>query len=188
MRIKRSLSNDCKKPSQYQVSEQPQRRADVVRMVQWTKMPAENLDGWNTEPFNLVEKDGKLYGRGSTDNKGPVVAWINALDVLCKCELSMPFCFEAMVKSGSLGLEAILGKKKSTFLNGGFVLLFRRDNQLQIDLHSGIFGGSVYKPMSDLVWMMSQLTDIEGCIMIGGIMNLLAPVQMKKLYETLVSM
>ncbi|EFO18441.1 cytosolic non-specific dipeptidase [Loa loa] len=185
MRIKRSLSNDCKKPSQYQVSEQPQRRADVVRMVQWTKMQMEGLgsrvelcdSGKQTlsdafrislppvlfgtlEPFNLVEKDGKLYGRGSTDNKGPVVAWINALDVLCKCELSMP----------------------------GFVLLFRRDNQLQIDLHSGIFGGSVYKPMSDLVWMMSQLTDIEGCIMIGGIMNLLAPVQMKKLYETLVSM
>ena len=26
-------------------------------------------DGWNTDPFTLVETDGKLYGRGTTDNK-----------------------------------------------------------------------------------------------------------------------
>lgn len=31
--------------------------------------PATKADGWNTDPFTLVEKDGKLYGRGSTDGK-----------------------------------------------------------------------------------------------------------------------
>jgi nonspecific dipeptidase len=36
--------------------------------------PAKKEDGWNTEPFVLTEKDGKLYGRGSTDDKG----WVDA--------------------------------------------------------------------------------------------------------------
>ena len=30
-------------------------------------------DGWDTEPFVLTEKNGKLYGRGATDDKGPVL-------------------------------------------------------------------------------------------------------------------
>ena len=33
--------------------------------------PAAKEDGWDTEPFVLTEKDGKLYGRGSTDDKVP---------------------------------------------------------------------------------------------------------------------
>uniref|UniRef100_A0A8C8J5W9 Carnosine dipeptidase 2 n=1 Tax=Oncorhynchus tshawytscha TaxID=74940 RepID=A0A8C8J5W9_ONCTS len=41
--------------------------------------PAAIGDGWDTEPFTLVEKDGKLYGRGSTD-KGPVLAWFNCIE------------------------------------------------------------------------------------------------------------
>lgn len=41
--------------------------------------PALKEDGWDTEPFTLVEKDEKLYGRGSTDDKGPVLCWIHAL-------------------------------------------------------------------------------------------------------------
>ena len=39
--------------------------------------PAGN--GWTTDPWVLEEKEGKLYGRGSTDDKGPVLAWLNAL-------------------------------------------------------------------------------------------------------------
>ncbi len=35
--------------------------------------PAAMSDGWDTEPFVLTEKNGNLYGRGSTDDKGPVL-------------------------------------------------------------------------------------------------------------------
>ncbi|EJW76789.1 hypothetical protein WUBG_12301, partial [Wuchereria bancrofti] len=35
--------------------------------------------------------DGKLYGRGSTDDKGPVIAWTNALETLRKCEIPIPY-------------------------------------------------------------------------------------------------
>ncbi|XP_041932692.1 cytosolic non-specific dipeptidase-like isoform X3 [Alosa sapidissima] len=46
--------------------------------------PANIDDGWDTEPFKLVEKDGKLYGRGSTDDKGPVLAWFNCIEAYQK--------------------------------------------------------------------------------------------------------
>ncbi|EDO27591.1 predicted protein, partial [Nematostella vectensis] len=37
-------------------------------------------DGWDTEPFTLQEIDGKLYGRGSTDDKGPVLCWLHVIE------------------------------------------------------------------------------------------------------------
>ncbi|XP_055152374.1 cytosolic non-specific dipeptidase isoform X2 [Symphalangus syndactylus] len=48
--------------------------------------PAALEDGWDSEPFTLVERDGKLYGRGSTDDKGPVAGWINALEAYQKTD------------------------------------------------------------------------------------------------------
>ncbi|KFP73321.1 Beta-Ala-His dipeptidase, partial [Acanthisitta chloris] len=42
--------------------------------------PAKKEDGWKTDPYTLTEIDGNLYGRGATDNKGPVLAWINAVE------------------------------------------------------------------------------------------------------------
>lgn len=44
--------------------------------------PAGVEDGWNTDPFVLTvdEKTGKMFGRGSTDDKGPVLGWINAIE------------------------------------------------------------------------------------------------------------
>lgn len=47
-------------------------------------------DGWDTEPFVLTEKDGKLYGRGATDDKGPVLAWINCLEAMKELGQEVP--------------------------------------------------------------------------------------------------
>ena len=38
--------------------------------------PATIEDGWGTDPFVLTEKDGKIFGRGSTDDKGPALSWL----------------------------------------------------------------------------------------------------------------
>ncbi|WP_125590728.1 M20 family metallopeptidase [Companilactobacillus jidongensis] len=45
-------------------------------------VPAGNIDAWNTEPFRMVEKDGKLFGRGTQDDKGPSVASMFAVKAI----------------------------------------------------------------------------------------------------------
>ncbi|PSN57899.1 Cytosolic non-specific dipeptidase [Blattella germanica] len=52
--------------------------------------PALKSDGWDTEPFELVEKDDKLYGRGSSDDKGPVIGWIHALEAYQSTNQDIP--------------------------------------------------------------------------------------------------
>ena len=44
--------------------------------------------GWDTEPFDLIEKDGKLYGRGATDDKGPALSWLWVIEVEMTCVAS----------------------------------------------------------------------------------------------------
>jgi Cys-Gly metallodipeptidase DUG1 len=73
-------------------------------------------DAWETDnhdPFKLTEKeDGRMVGRGSTDDKGPIMGWINVLEAHHKLGLPLPvnlcFCFEGMEESGSIGLNDYL--------------------------------------------------------------------------------
>uniref|UniRef100_A0A7E4W7K8 M20_dimer domain-containing protein n=1 Tax=Panagrellus redivivus TaxID=6233 RepID=A0A7E4W7K8_PANRE len=175
--------------------------------------PAHKDDGWDTEPFKLIEKDGKLYGRGSTDDKGPVIGWINAIETLQELKVELPvnvkFVLEGMEESGSEGLDAILINHKDTFLKDvdftcisdnywlgkktpcityglrGICYYLVEINVCKQDLHSGVFGGTVYDGMSDLTWVLSQLVDVDGTIKIDGISDLVAPVtdDERALYE-----
>ncbi|NWJ00881.1 CNDP2 dipeptidase, partial [Crypturellus undulatus] len=81
--------------------------------------PAALEDGWDSEPFTLVERDGKLYGRGSTDDKGPVLAWLNVLEAYQKTNQEIPvnlkFCLEGMEESGSEGLDELIFAQRDTF-------------------------------------------------------------------------
>ncbi|CAM3650939.1 Sapep family Mn(2+)-dependent dipeptidase [Erysipelothrix urinaevulpis] len=45
-------------------------------------VPVGDINEWHTHPFELVEKDGKLFGRGSSDDKGPTLASMYALKIL----------------------------------------------------------------------------------------------------------
>lgn len=84
--------------------------------------PAQVSDGWDTEPFVLTEKNGKLYGRGSTDDKGPVISWLNVIEAYQKLNQPLPvnvkFVLESMEEYGSDGLEDLLKSLKNTFLSG----------------------------------------------------------------------
>lgn len=133
--------------------------------------PALVEDGWDTEPFVLTQKDGKLYGRGSTDDKGPVLCWIHAIEAFQKLSIPIPvnikFVFEGMEESGSEGLDDLLFARKDEFLAGTDYVCIS-DNYwlgkekpcityglrgicyfgIQVecatkDLHSGVFGGTV---------------------------------------------
>ncbi|KAA1470627.1 CNDP dipeptidase [Dentipellis sp. KUC8613] len=90
--------------------------------------PAELSDGWTHPPFTLTRDDatGRLYGRGSSDDKGPVLGWINVLEAHHKLGLALPvnlrFCLEGMEESGSEGLDefilAEVKKGKDSWFDG----------------------------------------------------------------------
>jgi nonspecific dipeptidase len=83
--------------------------------------PAQVSDGWDTEPFVLTEKKGKLFGRGSTDDKGPVLSWLNVIEAYQKLNEPFPvnvkFVLESMEEYGSDGLEDLLKSLKNKFLS-----------------------------------------------------------------------
>ncbi|KAI0753235.1 CNDP dipeptidase [Daedaleopsis nitida] len=88
--------------------------------------PAEKSDGWDTEPFTLVndEKTGRLIGRGSTDDKGPILGWLNVLDAHKALGLELPvnlrFCFEGMEENGSEGLDDLIKSESAKGKDGWF--------------------------------------------------------------------
>ena len=59
--------------------------------------PASKDDGWDTEPFVLVEKNGKLYGRGATDDKGPVLGWLHIIQAYHKLGIELPVNFKVIM-------------------------------------------------------------------------------------------
>ncbi|NXN72185.1 CNDP2 dipeptidase, partial [Himantopus himantopus] len=166
--------------------------------------PAALEDGWDSEPFTLVEREGKLYGRGSTDDKGPVLAWLNALEAYQQTNQEFPvnvkFCLEGMEESGSEGLDELifaqrdtffkdvdyvcisdnywLGKKKPCITYGlrGICYYFIEVECSDKDLHSGVYGGSVHEAMTDLITLMGSLVDKKGKILIPGVNEAVAPV------------
>jgi len=167
--------------------------------------PAAKEDGWDTEPFTLTEKNGKLYGRGATDDKGPVLGWLHVVQAYKDMGLDLPlnlkFCLEGMEESGSEGLDDLLVQRKSTsFLQEvdfvcisdnywlgkqkpcityglrGVCAFFIEVECASKDLHSGVFGGAVREAMADLIAMMDTLVDVKGNILVDGIMDSVAPV------------
>nr|XP_039268771.1 cytosolic non-specific dipeptidase-like [Styela clava] len=177
--------------------------------------PAKKDDGWDTEPFVLTEIDGKMFGRGSTDDKGPVLCWLNCIEAYQALKQDIPinikFCFEGMEESGSEGLDELiesqkdiffkdvdyicisdnywLGKKKPCITYGlrGCCYFACEVACAKKDLHSGVFGGSVQEAMADLIAIMDSLTDSQGNILIPGINEQVAPVTEaeRRLYETI---
>ncbi|KAI8090397.1 hypothetical protein BDF21DRAFT_411171 [Thamnidium elegans] len=160
--------------------------------------PALLEDGWNTDPFTLVEDEkNRLIGRGSTDDKGPVLGWINVVDAHKQLGLDLPvnikFCLEGMEESGSEGLDALifeeadkyfkdvdavcisdnywLGTSKPCLTYGlrGVSYFHMKIKGPAADLHSGVFGGTIHEPMTDLFKVMSKLVDVDGKILVPGI-------------------
>jgi Cys-Gly metallodipeptidase DUG1 len=167
--------------------------------------PAEMSDGWATEPFELtVDEKGRMFGRGSTDDKGPVLGWLNAIEAHQKAGVDFPvnllMCFEGMEEYGSEGLDDLINEEgQKYFADAEAVCIsdnywlgtekpcltygLRGCNYYSIevsgpgqDLHSGVFGGTAQEPMTDLVRVLGSLVDTNGVIQIPGIMEQVAPI------------
>jgi acetylornithine deacetylase/succinyl-diaminopimelate desuccinylase-like protein len=157
--------------------------------------PADPDELWETPPFEPVVKDGKIYARGASDDKGQVYMHIKALETMLATKqlpCNVKFMIEGEEESGSEGLMHFLKDQQNhTLLRADAVLVsdttlvsseqpsittgLRGIVYLEVevtgpnrDLHSGIYGGAVGNPINILCKMLASLQDDHNRITIPG--------------------
>ncbi len=156
-------------------------------------MPAEPLELWNSDPFKMVVRDGRIWARGADDDKGQAMIQAKAFEYIVKNGLlkhNVKFIFEGEEEIGSPSLNAFLKENKE--LLKADVILVSDTSMLSAelpslttglrglaywevevtgpnrDLHSGHFGGAVANPINVLCEMIAKMTDADGRIIIPG--------------------
>lgn len=157
---------------------------------------------WSTNPFVLTPKDGSLYARGVSDNKGPTLAAIYAVaDLYNRQELGcdVVFIIEGEEECGSTGFQAVIQQHKSLIgeidwillsnsywlddvtpcLNYGLRGLINANVIIKSDKpdrHSGVDGGVSREPVMDMMQILTTLIDpVTQKIQIDGFYDDLLP-------------
>ena len=156
--------------------------------------PPDPMDEWETPPFEPTVRDGDIYARGSSDDKGQSYTHLKALEAYQKTDTDFPvnikFIFEGEEEIGSPSLVPFIEDHKE-LLSCDMVLIsdtamFAEDTpsityalrglaymQIEVegpnrDLHSGVYGGAVDNPANVLCNIIAQLKDDDGVIQIPG--------------------
>jgi acetylornithine deacetylase/succinyl-diaminopimelate desuccinylase-like protein len=156
--------------------------------------PEDPLDLWTSPPFEGTVRDGKIYGRGSVDDKGQVLMHLAALEAHLRTRGSLPVNVKVVVEGeeeiGSPSFEAFLAREKDRLACDVVVVsdtaVFAEDvpsltvslrglvhweiavHGPSSDLHSGYFGGLVVNPIEALARMLATLRDAAGRIAVPG--------------------
>ena len=163
--------------------------------------PAEPVDLWTSPPFEATIRDGRLYARGSSDDKGQVLIHLKSIEAYLRnggdLPVNMKLLIEGEEEIGSENLEAFVGEHKE-LLEADLVLIsdssmfakgvpsicygLRGLAYMQVDLvgpvkdlHSGSFGGTVHNPIQALAEIIAQLHDNKGRVSIPGFYKDVAP-------------
>jgi acetylornithine deacetylase/succinyl-diaminopimelate desuccinylase-like protein len=151
---------------------------------------------WNTDPFIPVLKNEAIYGRGSTDDKGPALAIIHAINFLRTQNLPMPniqIVYETEEEIGSPHFGAFLDEHGDALQAPASILvsdtIFEGDHpaityqlrgmqRLEIelktgskDLHSGLFGGVARNPLNDLLHALSRCVSDDGQLTVPSLLE-----------------
>ncbi len=87
--------------------------------------PEEPLELWKSPPFKPEIRDGRIYGRGVSDDKGELVSRLKVVEAFLKTAGDLPcnvkFCFEGEEETGSVHLEDYVSKNSDLFKADGVV-------------------------------------------------------------------
>lgn len=157
--------------------------------------PPGRIERWRSDPFEPVERLGRLYGRGSADDKAGVVMHAAALAVWLQTTGRLPCNVKVLIEGeeeiGSGHLEQFLerhaaelqsdvivladagnwavGRPALTYALRGLTELVVRVRALEAPQHSGIFGGLLPDPVLALSKMLAGLLDDTGSIAVPGL-------------------
>ncbi len=156
--------------------------------------PPEPLDEWESPPFEPTERDGRVYARGSADDKGQLYMHVKALEALLADGGALPINVIVLAEgeeevgsenlvpfvaanAESLACDYVVISDSNMFAEGLPSILFslRGLAYLEIhvrgarsDLHSGQFGGTVANPGNALARIIASLHDEDGRVAVPG--------------------
>jgi len=176
-------------------------RPTVLVYGHYDVQPPDPLEQWITPPFEPTIRDGKIYARGATDDKGQmlthvksVAAWLKAVGEL---PINVKLLIEGEEEVGSDNLDLFIEQNRErcacdvavisdtaqygpdmpaiTYGLRGIMaceITLRGPRQ---DLHSGVFGGSIVNPVNALARLIACLQDDQGRIQIPGFYDAVIP-------------
>ncbi|MBT8476177.1 MAG: M20/M25/M40 family metallo-hydrolase [Alphaproteobacteria bacterium] len=166
----------------------------ILVYAHYDVQPPETLHKWDTPPFEPVERDQRLYGRGVSDDKGPMMIALDTLAAFVAVEGKLPVNVKLLIEgeeeTGSPSLPGILEAHRTLLAadavlsadgarwrpdlvtlnvgsrgNTGFEVRLQTAAQ---DLHSGRYGGIVSNALHELSRLVTSLHDETGRIAAPG--------------------
>jgi acetylornithine deacetylase/succinyl-diaminopimelate desuccinylase-like protein len=181
-------------------------RPTVLLYGHYDVQPVEPIDLWTSPPFEASVRNGRLYGRGTADDKGQIFIHLKSIEAFLKTAGALPVNLKLILEGeeeiGSDHLEAFVEERRE-MLKADLVLMsdtpfFGEDlpaicyglrglSYMQIDcvgpnrdLHSGSFGGTVHNPIQALAEIISGLHDRRGRVTIPGFYDDVRPLTAKE--------
>ncbi|RFU81073.1 beta-ala-his dipeptidase [Trichoderma arundinaceum] len=184
--------------------ESADKRKRILFYGHYDVVPADNEKSkWATDPFAVHGTNGYLYGRGISDNKGPILAALFAVTDLMqaqKLENDVIFVIEGEEEFGSRGFEQVIQRNKERIGPVDYILLansYWLDDEVPCltyglrgvlhaticvdssrpDTHSGVDGSHINdEPLSDLTTVLSRLKGRGNRVLIPGFYDGIPPV------------
>jgi acetylornithine deacetylase/succinyl-diaminopimelate desuccinylase-like protein len=156
--------------------------------------PVDPLNLWENPPFEAVIKDGKIWARGASDDKGQVFMHLKAIEALLQVEGKLPVNLKLLIEgeeeSGSENLERFVashtdllkadivvisdtalyapGVPSLTYALRGLQALEIKLTGAKGDLHSGVYGGAAPNAAQALSRLLATLHTPEGGVAVPG--------------------
>ena len=178
----------------------PDRRT-VLIYGHYDVQPVDPVDQWESPPFEPEVRDGRIYARGSTDNKGQILAHILGVAETMReagdLPVNLTFFVEGEEEIGSPSLPAFLEAQRErlacdvvaisdtgmvapgvptlTYALRGIACMELKIKGPATDLHSGIYGGAVANPATVAARLAASLHDESGTVRVEGFYDKVLP-------------
>ncbi len=181
----------------------------VLVYCHYDVQPVDPIDLWETAPFEPFVRDGRVVGRGSSDDKGQLHMHLRAAEALLvtrgKLPLNLKFIFEGEEESTSANLPAWLAANRERLAADAVVIsdtgffegnvpaittslrgmLYTQIDVVgsPVDLHSGGFGGAVQNPANALAKIVAALKADDGTVLVPGFYDDVRPASQQERFE-----
>jgi acetylornithine deacetylase/succinyl-diaminopimelate desuccinylase-like protein len=171
--------------------------------------PADPFELWETPPFKPAMREGRIYARGSTDNKGPLFVYLKALETILAVDGRLPCNVKVVVEGEEelradhldaflaanrelLACDACVISDSALYARGvpsiplslrGMAALQLRVETAESDLHSGMYGGVAPNAVHALARLLATLHDEEWRVAVDGFYDAVRPVAAEEVAE-----